>query len=91
MSEKPKRKSELREYFSSILIAVVLTFVTSAIYFAGGELDLWTAISMAAGSMAGVPLGSRLSVRLPENILKGVVITVILIAAVLMLSGNGEH
>ncbi|NQU39937.1 MAG: sulfite exporter TauE/SafE family protein [Lentisphaerae bacterium] len=75
---------------TSILIAAVLTPVTSAIYLIGGEIDLGTAISMAAGSMVGVPFGSRLSVRLPENTLKAVVVGVVVVAALLMLAGNGS-
>jgi uncharacterized membrane protein YfcA len=77
---------------TSILIAVVLTLVTSTVFLLGGEMDVMTAVLMAAGSMAGVPVGSRLSVRLPEKILKIIVVIVIVIAAVLMLSkGGGGH
>ncbi|MBL7076128.1 MAG: sulfite exporter TauE/SafE family protein [Kiritimatiellae bacterium] len=76
---------------TSILIAVVLTLVTSAVFLIGGEMDLATAVCMAAGSMIGVPLGSKLSVKLPEKVLKVVVVAVIVTAAVLMLRGNSGH
>jgi len=76
---------------TSILIAVVLTLVTSAVFLIGGEMDITTAICMAAGSLVGVPLGSKLSVKLPDKILKMVVVAVIITAAVLMLRGNSSH
>jgi uncharacterized membrane protein YfcA len=76
---------------TSILIAVVLTLVTSAVFLIGGEMALATAVSMAVGSMAGVPLGSKLSVKLPDRVLKVVVVAVIITAAVLMLRGNSGH
>jgi len=76
---------------TSILIAVVLTLVTSAVYLLGGEMDLVTSVSMAVGSMLGVPLGSKLSVKLPESVLKVIVVVVITIAAVLMLTGSSSH
>ncbi|MBT3297202.1 MAG: sulfite exporter TauE/SafE family protein [Verrucomicrobia bacterium] len=83
--------SSSRTVGTSILIAVVLTLVTSAVFLIGGEMDIATAVCMAVGSMVGVPLGSKLSVKLPEKILKIVVVVVIVTAAILMLSGNGGH
>lgn len=74
-----------------ILVAGVLTGVTSMVFLISGELELSTAICMAVGSVVGVPIGSRLSVKLPEQLLKAVVIVVIIVAAVLMLIGNGRH
>lgn len=70
---------------SSIFISMVLTLVTSIVYGRGGEVDKVTAITMAVGSLAGVYYGSRLSARLPEKLLQGVVIGLILIAAIVML------
>ncbi|MDP6491605.1 MAG: sulfite exporter TauE/SafE family protein [Kiritimatiellia bacterium] len=76
---------------TSILIAVVLTLVTSAVFLIGGEMDIATAVCMAVGSLVGVPIGSRLSVKLPDRALKVVVVAVIVTAAVLMLRGNSGH
>ena len=76
---------------SSIFIAVVLTLLTSAIYGSkGGAMDWTTAIVMSAGSLAGVPAGSKLSVKMPDKLLQGIVITLIFIAAVLMIFKNGQ-
>ncbi len=76
---------------SSIFIAVVLTLVTSLSYFSGeNSMDAVTGIVMAVGSLAGVPVGSRLSVNMPEKSLQGVVIGLIFAAAVLMLFNQGH-
>jgi uncharacterized membrane protein YfcA len=75
---------------SSIFIAVVLTLLTSLIYSKGGAMDWTTAIVMSAGSLVGVPPGSKLSVKMPDKILQGVVIALIFGAAVLMLFKNGH-
>lgn len=76
---------------SSIFIAVVLTFVTSLSYFSGeNSMDAVTGIVMAVGSLAGVPAGSKLSVKMPDKILQGVVIGLIFIAAILMLFNQGH-
>lgn len=78
---------------SSIFIAVVLTLVTSLSYFSGeNSMDAVTAIVMAVGSLVGVPIGSKLSVKMPEKLLQSVVIGLILVAAVMMLfNGGGGH
>ena len=75
---------------SSIFIAVVLTLLTSLIYSKGGAMDTVTAVVMSAGSLVGVPPGSRLSVKMPDKLLQGVVIVLIFIAAVLMVFKNGH-
>ncbi len=75
---------------SSIFIAVVLTLLTSLIYSKGGEVDIVTAVIMSAGSLVGVPPGSRLSVKMPDKLLQSVVIMLIFIAAVLMGLKNGR-
>lgn len=83
--------SSSRTVGTCILVAVVLTMVTSIVFLISGELEMATAICMAVGSMVGVPLGSKLSVKLPENVLKIIVVAIIVTAAVLMLSSNGGH
>ena len=76
---------------SSIFIAVVLTLLTSLIYGSkGGAMDWTTAAVMSAGSLAGVSPGSKLSVKMPDKLLQGIVITLIFIAAVLMIFKNGH-
>lgn len=74
----------------SIFIAVVLTLGTSLHYFTGEDaMDAVTGIVMAVGSLVGVPFGSRLSVRMPEKTLQGVMIVLISTVAVMMLVSNG--
>lgn len=69
---------------SSIFIAMVLTFITAMIYGKGGELDIHSAVVMAVGSLAGVRYGSRLSVKLPDRLLRWIMIGLILAAAIMM-------
>jgi hypothetical protein len=77
---------------SSILIAVVLTLITSLLYLRGGNLDLVTALIMWGGSLAGVFVGSRLAVRIPDRVLQGLVIVVICFATAMMfLKPGGGH
>lgn len=75
---------------SAIFIALILTLDTALIYGCRGELDLVTAIIMSVGSLAGVYHGSRLSVRMPETLLRIIVIGLILMAAVMMLFRLGH-
>ena len=70
---------------TSIFVAVVLTLLTSIVYGQGDQLDAWTSIIMAVGSLAGVYGGSRLSVKLPEKALQIIVIVLIVVASVAML------
>ncbi|MBC8206298.1 MAG: sulfite exporter TauE/SafE family protein [Kiritimatiellales bacterium] len=76
---------------SSIFIALVLTMMTSVIYGRGGEVDWATALVMAAGSLIGVPLGSKLSVKIPDRILYSVVIVLVFAVAIMMLIKDGGH
>lgn len=69
---------------SSIFIAVVLTLLTSLIYSKGGAVNMVTAVVMSAGSLVGVPSGSKLSVKMPDKLLQSVVIMLIFVSAVLM-------
>jgi uncharacterized membrane protein YfcA len=76
---------------SAIFIAFIMTMVTSLVYGSHGEQDKVTAITMAVGSLAGVYYGSKLSVKLPETLLRIIVVALILAAAVMMLFGSGGH
>jgi uncharacterized membrane protein YfcA len=58
--------------------------LTSLIYSKGGAVDMVTAVVMSAGSLIGVPPGSKLSVKMPDKLLQSVVILLIFISAVLM-------
>ena len=70
---------------SSIMVAVVLTFITACIYSAGSHVNWVTASYMAVGSIAGVWMGSNLTVKVPERRLRAVVIAVVFAAGIAML------
>ncbi|HSR88701.1 MAG TPA: sulfite exporter TauE/SafE family protein [Pontiella sp.] len=76
---------------TAIFIAFILTMLTSLIYGSQGEQDRLTAVIMAAGSLAGVYYGSKLSVKLPELFLRTIVVVLVLVAAIMMLGGSVSH
>lgn len=80
--------SSSRTVGSSITITFVLTLLVSLVFGRGGGVDTRTAVVMAIGSLGGVPFGSRLSVRMPERVLRAVMVAVIVFAAVMMLAGR---
>lgn len=75
---------------SSILIGSVLTLISSIVYAAGSQVDWGTGIVMAIGAFVGVPIGSRLSKKIPDRTLQIIVSGIILVAGCLMLLGNGH-
>ncbi|PCJ62065.1 MAG: hypothetical protein COA79_05095 [Planctomycetota bacterium] len=70
---------------SSIFIGVLLTLATAIIYGKGGQLDYGIAILMAFGSILGVFFGTRLTEKVPDKILQGLVIGIITLACITML------
>ncbi|MCK4564811.1 MAG: sulfite exporter TauE/SafE family protein [Verrucomicrobia bacterium] len=80
--------SAARTVGTSTFIAMVLTMATALIYGKGGALEASTAIIMAIGSLAGVRPGTRLSVKLPDQLLRLIMIGLILIAAIMMLTNR---
>lgn len=77
--------SSRRTVGTSIFVSMVLTLSTAGIYGLGGQMDVQTAVLMAAGSWVGVHWGSRLCVKLPERALRLTVIVIVSIAAICML------
>ena len=73
---------------SSIFIALTLTLTSSIIYAGSSQLDLAIAVTMAAGSLAGVPVGVRMSRRIPERYLQIAITGLVLVAGVVMLAGG---
>lgn len=76
---------------TAIFIAFILSMVTALIYGTHGEQDRVTAIIMAAGSVAGVYYGSKLSVKMPELFLRVIVVVLVLVAAIMMLVNSSAH
>ncbi len=73
---------------SSIFIALILTLTSSIIYAGSSQLDLAIAVTMAAGSLVGVPLGVRMSRRIPERYLQITITGLVLVAGGVMLFGG---
>ena len=73
---------------SSIFIALALTFTSTIIYAGSSQMDLSIAVTMAAGSLVGVPVGVRLSRRVPERYLQITITGLVLAAGVIMLTGG---
>jgi uncharacterized protein len=69
---------------TSILIAVILTLITSFIYSSGGECDIKTAIIMSGASFPGVFFGSKLTIKIPGIILETLIVFTLLLATTLM-------
>jgi len=70
---------------SSVFIALILTLLSSLVYAGSSQLDLSTAIIMAAGSFVGVPLGVRYSKKLSDRLLQLVITGIVCVAGALML------
>ncbi len=73
---------------SSIFIALTLTLTSSIIYAGSSQMDLAIAVTMAAGSLLGVPVGVRMSRRIPERYLQITITGLVLVAGVVMLAGG---
>ncbi|MCY4543980.1 MAG: sulfite exporter TauE/SafE family protein [Gemmatimonadetes bacterium] len=73
---------------SSIFIALTLTLTSSIIYAGSSQLDLAIAVTMAAGSLVGVPLGVRMSRKIPERYLQITITGLVLAAGAIMLFGG---
>lgn len=73
---------------SSIFIALALTFTSSIIYAGNSQMDLAIAVTMAAGSLVGVPVGVRMSRRLSERYLQITITGLVLVAGLIMLTGG---
>lgn len=66
---------------TSIAISVVLAALGGTVYLMNENVQLLTVVLMSIGSLPGVLLGSRLSVKIPDKILRNIVI--------LMVAGSG--
>jgi uncharacterized membrane protein YfcA len=78
--------SSSRTVGTSIIIAVVLTLITAAIYGSNRNLDWSTVMISTAGSLVMVYFGSKLAVRFSDRILRWVVWSLMALSAFLMVS-----
>lgn len=63
---------------SDIAHAVPLTFIAGLGYLFAGHVDLMLLVSLLIGSLPAIALGSRLSNRVPESTLQGLLIVILL-------------
>ena len=63
---------------SDIAHAVPLTFIAGLGYLIAGYVDLLLLLSLLVGSLPAIALGSRLSNRVPEKTLQGLLIVILL-------------
>jgi hypothetical protein len=75
---------------TTVFTTLVLMLLTSVVYLFGKQIDVRTALWMALGSVVGVYFGSRLTGRLPEQQLRIAVITLVALAAAMMLIFSGK-
>jgi uncharacterized membrane protein YfcA len=69
---------------TTVLLAVIVNFFNATGYLLSGNVDLPTVILMLLGSLTGIKIGCRLTNKVPDRLLKGVMITVIGLATILM-------
>ena len=75
---------------TSVLIGIVMSGVGSLAYLLGGGLNPVVAVTMFIGSIPGVFLGSRVSVKIPHKVLASVLFAVITISVIGMFIGIGH-
>lgn len=57
--------------------AALLTAVTAPFFVASGDVDVRLAVALALGSIPGVLLGSRLTLLIPERLIRGIVVALV--------------
>lgn len=72
---------------TSMLIAIVMAAVGSLTYLMRGNINIAVAITMVIGSIPGIALGSRVSVKVPHRTLKIILFAVITISVIAMFFG----
>ena len=70
---------------TAIVIALLLSGMTSLIYAGGGQLNYPLIFWMTLGSCLGIPLGSVLLRRVPQNFVHNSVVALIVLSLILML------
>lgn len=75
---------------TSIAISVVLSALGSIAYLLNGNIVVLTVALMALGAFPGVLIGSRLAVKLPESVLKIIVIVMVAGSGISLLFGIGH-
>jgi uncharacterized membrane protein YfcA len=72
---------------TSVLIGIVMAGLGAFAYLLGGRLNTAVAVTMFAGSVPGVLLGCRASVKVPHKVLSAILFAVITISMIVMFVG----
>ena len=72
---------------TSIMISVVLAIFGGAVYLVEGHLVFRTALMMCIGSPLGVIMGSHWAVKLPDHVLRTVIIVVVAVSGISLFFG----
>jgi uncharacterized membrane protein YfcA len=72
---------------TSVLIGIVMAGLGAFAYLLGGRLNLAVAVTMFAGSVPGVLLGCRASVKVPHKVLAAILFAVVTISMIVMFAG----
>jgi uncharacterized membrane protein YfcA len=72
---------------TSMLVAIVMSATGSFMYFLRGSMNMVVAVTMVLGSIPGVALGCRLSVKVPHKTLRIILFVVVTISVIVMLVG----
>ncbi|MBD3183967.1 TSUP family transporter [Candidatus Poribacteria bacterium] len=72
---------------TSVFIGIVMSVVGSFAYLLGGSMDVVVAVTMFIGSLPGVFIGSRISVKIPHKVLSIILFIVITASVVAMFAG----
>jgi uncharacterized membrane protein YfcA len=72
---------------SDIAHAVPLTLVAGLGHWLLGSVNWWLLVSLLLGSVPGVVLGSHLSARLPERVLRPILAAILAVVGIRMLIG----
>lgn len=77
---------------TSIIMALALSACASLMYGTGGQIDVVAAAAMAIGSLIGVPLGSKMSVKIKPRPFQWAIGILILVCSILMFTKqSGGH
>lgn len=74
-----------------VVHTTILTFAAGAAHLAMGQIDAALTLSLLAGSIPGVLVGSRITVRIPEPLLRDALASILLILSILSYAPKPEH
>ncbi len=76
---------------TSIAISLIVSSFGAVVYIYGGFVDFQTTIFLSIGSIPGVYVGSIIAVKIPEKILKIILICIIIVSGISLFFGVSSH